>query len=165
MKTTIKRTIFALLLATVLGSAEAQDLQQQLADDPVAQACRTLAEAGNETAAKHFEAIKRQLRATAETREEGAPEGRSVRDFQQIMREAAEARAWCGAVPIQTSPGAPAHTDDPEIPKEWVRQSMLSSYSAKDCDRVLDAEQSGQAYDQCRKMRRQLDEWDSYYDE
>lgn len=157
--------LVALLLTAPMSAALAQGIQQQLSGDPVAQACKLLAEAGNDTAAGHYRAIERQLKATAETREEGAPEGESVRDFQQIMREAAQARAWCGAVPIQTSPEAPAHTDDPDMPKEWIRQSMLSSYAAKDCDKVLESDDAGKTYQQCRRMRRQLDEWDSYYEE
>lgn len=155
-------TVLALILAS--GAAGAQGIAERLANDPVARACKVLAEKGNETAAEHYRNIRQQLEATAETREEGAPEGESVRDFQQIMRQAAEARAWCGAVPIQTSPEAPAHTDDPDMPKEWIRQSMLQSFEAKNCEQVLENQQSGETVEQCRKMQTQLEAWASYYE-
>lgn len=165
MRLSITLTLITGIATAVWGVASAQEIQEQLANDPIAQACKLLADQGNETAAEHYAAIRAQLEANAETEREGAPEGAAVREFQQTMRAAAEARAWCGAVPIQTSPGAPAHTDDPDMPKEWIRQSMLSSYQGNHCDKALKEQQSGEAYQQCSRMRRQLDEWASYYEE
>jgi len=154
----------AMVLAALTAAVHAQTVDQQIANDPIAQACKVLADKGNDTAREYYQDIKAQLRATARTQAEGAPEGESVQDFQHVMRQAAVARGWCGAIPIQTSPKAKAQSDDDDIPKEWVRQAMLKTYRARQCDKVLAGKDGDKDHEACERMRHQLDEWADYYE-
>lgn len=162
------RKLSACLLALLpLGAtaADADHVATQLAQDPVAQACSLLAERGNATAAEHLAAIREQLLMLedmeAAMRDDSRPEGEMVQRMQRVMRAAAEARSWCAAVPLQTD-GAPAQTQDADVTREWVRQGVRLAYERRDCEQVLSGgdDVQGKAYQDCQRLRDQLQRWD-----
>lgn len=156
----------ALLLFTLhAAAADEAEVELQLSQDPVAQACALLAERGNETAAGHLQAMRDQLEMLQtmerQTQGEHRPESETVQQMQRVMREAAEARSWCAAVPLQTA-GAPAQAEDPSATREWVRQGVVLAYQRRDCKQVLSGGDSQQKdYQDCQRLRDQLQRWEN----